>query len=106
MLTRKEVARRWRDCNRQDFLPAAPDPDEEETCRTNILDLLSKIHTLGGIADLSFEVVESNYSVSRSVSRREDLSLTMPRTLRSSWSVTHSSGDGRHVFWDTKELRP
>jgi hypothetical protein len=61
VLTRKEFARRWRDCNRQDS--SYTSDSEEETWRTSILDLISKAHTLGNLADVSFEVVDSNYSV-------------------------------------------
>jgi len=63
VLTRKEFARRWRDCNPQEA-PYTSDSDEEESWRTSILELLSKAHTLGNFADISFEAVESNYSVS------------------------------------------
>lgn len=36
---------------------------EEIAWRSNKLELLSKVHTLGGIMDLTFEVVESRYAV-------------------------------------------
>ena len=56
------MARRWRDCN-----PASPKPfeesDDEDLWRDKTLELLSKAHTIGGIADFSLETVESNYSV-------------------------------------------
>ena len=71
VLTRKEVARRWRHYNHQEESPDALDTDDEETWRSNVLDLLTKAHTLGWVADLSFEVVESNYSVSPSLSQYE-----------------------------------
>lgn len=66
MLTRKELARRWRDCNRQHGSETSDSDEEEEAWRTSILELLNKAHTLGNFADMSFEVVESNYSVGRS----------------------------------------
>ena len=57
------MARRWRDCN-----PASPEPfeksDDEDLWRDKTLELLSKAHTIGGIADFTLETVESNYSVS------------------------------------------
>lgn len=37
---------------------------DEQSWRTSCHELLSQAHTLGGIAELSFEVVDSNYSVS------------------------------------------
>ncbi|KAJ7127057.1 hypothetical protein C8R44DRAFT_780313 [Mycena epipterygia] len=60
VLNSKQFARRWRACNPQsaDF---AQDEDEEEW-RTFNLELLAKAHTLGGITELSFDCVESNYA--------------------------------------------
>ena len=56
------MARRWRDCN-----PASPKPfedsDDEDLWRDKTLELLSKAHTIGGIADFTLETVQSNYSV-------------------------------------------
>lgn len=56
------MARRWRDCN-----PASPEPfeesDDEDLWRDKTLELLSKAHTIGGIADFTLETVESRYSV-------------------------------------------
>ena len=56
------MARRWRDCN-----PSSPEPfdksDDEDLWRDKTLELLSKAHTIGGIADFMLETVESNYSV-------------------------------------------
>lgn len=63
MLTSKQIARRWRDCNPLNVTTAQSD-EEEDAWRLDILSLLGKVHTLGGIADMSFEVVESNYAVS------------------------------------------
>ncbi|KAG6330791.1 hypothetical protein ID866_8296, partial [Astraeus odoratus] len=59
-LSSKQFARRWRDCNRRISSPILDD-EEEEAWRTRNLDLLTKAHTLGGVADLTFEVVESKY---------------------------------------------
>lgn len=56
------MARRWRDCNL-----ASPEPfeksDDEDLWRDKTVELLSKAHTIGGIADFTLETVESNYSV-------------------------------------------
>jgi hypothetical protein len=56
------MARRWRDCNL-----ASPEPfeesDDEDLWRDKTLELLSKAHTIGGIADFTLETVVSNYSV-------------------------------------------
>ncbi|KAF9476699.1 hypothetical protein BDN70DRAFT_882087 [Pholiota conissans] len=61
VVTAKLLARRWR-------LHNARSPEyffqsgKEDTWRESILDLLCKAHTIGGIGELSFEVVESKYS--------------------------------------------
>ncbi|KDR76312.1 hypothetical protein GALMADRAFT_247681 [Galerina marginata CBS 339.88] len=57
----KLLARRWRACN-----PTSPEPfaktGDEDAWRERTLELLSKAHTIGGIAELSFEIVDSKYS--------------------------------------------
>lgn len=63
MLNSKQFARRWRACNPDNAGDLAREDDEEEW-RINNLELLAKAHTIGGIADLGFDVVESNYAVS------------------------------------------
>ncbi|KAF8962773.1 hypothetical protein BDZ97DRAFT_2020814, partial [Flammula alnicola] len=59
VLNSKILARRWRACN-----PTSPEhftkTGDEEAWRERSLELLSKAHTIGGIADLSFEVVDQN----------------------------------------------
>jgi hypothetical protein len=74
------MARRWRDCN-----PASPEPfeenDDEDLWRDKTLELLSKAHTIGGIADFTLETVESNYSVR--------LLLFFPSCLISSFTVAY-----------------
>jgi len=61
VLNSKQMARRWRDCN-----IASPEPfgnnDGEDLWRDKTLELLSKAHTIGGIADFTLETGESNYS--------------------------------------------
>lgn len=62
VLSSKDLARRWRINNP---ITAAPPYDvlkDEQSWRTSCHELLSQAHTLGGIAELSFEVVDSNYS--------------------------------------------
>ncbi|KAI0925975.1 hypothetical protein AcW1_008260 [Taiwanofungus camphoratus] len=61
VLSSKQFARRWRDCNpgsTDDFMPA----EEDDEWRTCTLKLLSAAHTLGGVIDLSFDVVDSRYA--------------------------------------------
>ena len=77
------MARRWRDCN-----PASPEPfeksDDEDLWRDKTLELLSKAHTIGGIADFTLETVESNYSVRAlpfSLPNRQCLNLLAYRIL-------------------------
>ncbi|KAF9223867.1 hypothetical protein BS17DRAFT_802339 [Gyrodon lividus] len=60
VLSSKQFARRWRECNKLISSPSLDD-DEEEAWRTRHLDLLSRAHTLGGMQELSFEVVESKF---------------------------------------------
>lgn len=60
VLSSNQLARRWRECNRRAGSPLLDD-DEEEAWRTRHLELLSRAHTLGGVAELSFEVVESKF---------------------------------------------
>ncbi|KAI0368731.1 hypothetical protein BV20DRAFT_1021921 [Pilatotrama ljubarskyi] len=61
VLSSNQIARRWRDCNPQHHAELSSQ-DEEESWRANCLEYLTTIHSLGGIADLAFEVVKSNYS--------------------------------------------
>jgi hypothetical protein len=85
VLTRKELARRWRDCNRQHGSETSDSDEEEEAWRTNVLELLNKAHTPGNFADMSFEVVESNYSVGPSfytVTLIISIDAFISRTLR------------------------
>lgn len=56
VLSSKLLARRWRDCNPS---PSFVTESEEDEWREQILDLLTAAHSLGAIADLSFEVVQS-----------------------------------------------
>jgi hypothetical protein len=62
VMTGSQFARRWRHCNNVSppFFPET----EEDGWRINMLELLTKAHTLGGITDLSFAVSESYYAVS------------------------------------------
>ncbi|KAI9568257.1 hypothetical protein HD554DRAFT_2205149 [Boletus coccyginus] len=60
VLSSKQFARRWRECNKRFDSPPL-DGDEEEAWRECSLELLSRAHTLGGVVELSFEVVESKF---------------------------------------------
>jgi len=44
--------------------PPYSETEDENVWRITMLELLSKVHTLGGITDLSFAVSESHYAVS------------------------------------------
>ncbi|KAJ6494766.1 hypothetical protein C8R47DRAFT_381834 [Mycena vitilis] len=61
VLNSKQFARRWRACN-PDCAADFDQEDDEEEWRIANLELLSKAHTLGGMTDLGFDVVESNYA--------------------------------------------
>ncbi|KAJ3555697.1 hypothetical protein NM688_g2433 [Phlebia brevispora] len=55
----KQFARRWRDCNPSHAPPPTLSDEDEDEWRSNLLGLLSDIHSLGGITDLLFDVVDS-----------------------------------------------
>jgi len=59
-LSSTQIARRWRDCNRNDG-SVFTETGQENVWRTSNLELLSNAHTLGGILDLTFEHVDSRY---------------------------------------------
>ncbi|KAI0783560.1 hypothetical protein C8Q75DRAFT_884500 [Abortiporus biennis] len=59
VLSSKQFARRWRDCNPAQS-PFFTDESEEDEWRTDVLNLLSKAHALGGMEELSFDVVSSH----------------------------------------------
>ncbi|KAF8206505.1 hypothetical protein K438DRAFT_1963533 [Mycena galopus ATCC 62051] len=61
VLNSKQFARRWRACNSINAPEFSREEDEEEW-RISTLELLSKAHTLGGVEELTFDVVESNYA--------------------------------------------
>ncbi|KAI0710020.1 hypothetical protein C8Q76DRAFT_740783 [Earliella scabrosa] len=61
VLSSNQFARRWRDCNQQSSASFA-DEEEEESWRIKCLEFLSAAHSLGGLAELSFELVKSNFS--------------------------------------------
>jgi hypothetical protein len=63
VLNSKQFARRWRECNRTNDT-SFPETKDEDSWRERNLDVLSTAHTLGGIKDLGFELVESHYAVS------------------------------------------
>ena len=64
-LTSNQLARRWWECHplksRTDLTP-----QKEELWRKDVLRCLSAAHTIKNLAEMSFEVVESLYSVSGS----------------------------------------
>ncbi|KAI0649273.1 hypothetical protein C8Q79DRAFT_1065569 [Trametes meyenii] len=61
VLTSQRVVRRWRDCNPQRS-PELNTEGDEKSWPIQCLDFLSRVHSLGGVSDLVFEVVRSNYS--------------------------------------------
>ncbi|PFH53070.1 hypothetical protein AMATHDRAFT_1499 [Amanita thiersii Skay4041] len=60
-LSSHQFARRWRHCNPHSS-PEFSNPEDEDSWRTSHLELLTKAHTLGAVADLYFQVVQSDYS--------------------------------------------
>ncbi|KAF8738101.1 hypothetical protein AX14_011863 [Amanita brunnescens Koide BX004] len=61
VLSSKQFANRWRSCN-QVTDQGEPDLVNEASWRSANLELLAKAHTLGAIADMSFHVIDSDYS--------------------------------------------
>ncbi|KAM5538552.1 hypothetical protein V8D89_007885 [Ganoderma adspersum] len=84
VLSSNQIARRWCDSNPQSTPSFAGEEDEEESWRIKCLEFISTAHSLGGLADLSFEFVKSNYS---------DLAFTL-------------SGDSFRWRWETFSLGP
>jgi len=63
VLTSNQLARRWREYHPLKFKTNLTSR-EEELWRGDVLKCLSAAHTIGNIAEMSFEVVKSLYSVS------------------------------------------
>ncbi|KAI0833212.1 hypothetical protein BC628DRAFT_1485355 [Trametes gibbosa] len=61
VLSSRQLARRWRDCNPQDVTEDLSHNDEE-SWRLKSLEFVTTLHSLGGVANLTFEQVKSNYS--------------------------------------------
>ena len=81
VLSSSQFARRWRDCNPQ-RAPSFADEDEE-SWRMKCLEFISAAHSLGGLADLAFEVVKTNYSASYSMIISGAVANSLNRTLLS-----------------------
>jgi hypothetical protein len=64
-LTSNQLARRWRECHPHKSKSNLTSR-EEELWRRDVLKCLSAAHTIGNFAEMSFEVVQSLYSVGRS----------------------------------------
>ncbi|KAK0450144.1 hypothetical protein EV421DRAFT_1779036 [Armillaria borealis] len=61
-LSGPQFARRWREVNGLEPISSSSSIVGEEEWRAHTLELLSNAHSLGGLTDLSFEVVETNFS--------------------------------------------
>ncbi|KAI9000566.1 hypothetical protein BD414DRAFT_518797 [Trametes punicea] len=61
VLSSNQIARRWRECNQHDAAAPASQADEE-SWRANCLEFLAVLHSLGGVAELNFELAKSKYS--------------------------------------------
>ncbi|KAI0749567.1 hypothetical protein C8Q80DRAFT_1162659 [Daedaleopsis nitida] len=83
VLSSNQFARRWRDCNTQNSASIAEE-DEEEAWRVQCLEFLSTVHSIGGVAELTFELVKSNFS---------DLAFTL-------------AGDSFRWRWETFNVGP
>lgn len=64
VITSNRLSRRWRECNPGIASPPpALDEEEEDEWRSLTLELLSSVHSIGGIADMAFETVQSRNAV-------------------------------------------
>ncbi|SJL09594.1 uncharacterized protein ARMOST_12974 [Armillaria ostoyae] len=61
-LSGPQFSRRWREVNGLEPISSSSSIVGEEEWRAHTLELLSNAHSLGGFTDLSFEVVETNFS--------------------------------------------
>lgn len=62
VLSSRQISRRWRDCNPQ-RTPEPTGEQSEDDWRMQIVRFLTDVHSLGGIMELNFEVVPSQYAV-------------------------------------------
>lgn len=63
VLSSKQFSRRWRDCNPLCSPPVTQSEEDEDEWQSQLLCLLSDVHSLGGIIDLSFDIVETRNAV-------------------------------------------
>lgn len=63
VLSSKQMSCRWRDCNPQQSPSLEQADEDEDEWRSQMLELLTSIHTLGGIINLMFDIVESRNAV-------------------------------------------
>ena len=70
VLTAKHFDRRWRDCNLECPSSQSTSDEDEKSWRSELSTVLASLHTLGGIADANFEVVESSNAVSLTSARK------------------------------------
>ncbi|KAI1797372.1 hypothetical protein LXA43DRAFT_1089242 [Ganoderma leucocontextum] len=82
VLSSNQISRRWRDGNPQNSPSFAG--EDEEPWKIECLEFISTAHSLGGLAELSFELVKSSYS---------DLAFTL-------------SGDSFRWRWETFSVGP
>ena len=80
-LTSNQLGRRWREYHPLKSKTILA-PREEELWRGNVLKCLSAAHTPGNVAEMSFEVVKSLYSVSRYPIYSSELPLTLTNLHR------------------------
>lgn len=97
VLPSKLLARRWRDCNPHTSPPLTQPEEDEDEWRSQTLELLSAAHSLGGVIDLTFDVVESKNAVwyVKNMVTSSLTFVTYHRTSPLNWEVTSSNGDGR-----------
>lgn len=96
VLSSNRISRRWRDSNPQNSASFAG--EEEKAWTIKCLEFISIAHSLGGLAELSFEFVKSNYSVRMiplGFLEDEAANMTPDRTSLSPLAVTRSGGVGR-----------
>lgn len=60
VLSSKRLARRWRECNPQNSPSLDQSDNDEDDWRSQVLELLTSAHSLGGIIDLKFTIEKTN----------------------------------------------
>jgi len=103
VLSSNQLSRRWRDLNGS--VASVSLATHEDDYREQIIALLSDAHTLGNMSDLSFEPVESTFSVSSGYIGSNRVRLTDNVCLGKDFAV-EIRGDAFKWRWETFLIGP